>query len=118
MLGPSDKVGILAANSNAITEQLLSAVGVNSNTSMYVKGLEDKPHFYNVFFELGSVIDTDLLKQEIVQSVIELVQEAPDVKIIVCECTILPVYREAMREAGGRPIIDWGLMLDWLFQCL
>ncbi|MGI6433228.1 MAG: hypothetical protein ACOXZ4_05200 [Sphaerochaetaceae bacterium] len=118
MLGAKTKVGIVAASSHSITSQLLLSAGVDPTILFHVKGLEDRPHFHEVFFELGRIVDTDVLQNEIVQSVKELMIEAPEVGIIISECTILPVYRKKMLEAAGVPILDWETALHLLYSSL
>jgi hypothetical protein len=118
MLGPGEKVGVLAANSESVNENMFQAMGIDPALPVYVKGLQDKPHFYEVIYRLGRVADSDVLEQEFVACARELISEEPAVKVIVCECTMLPVYREQLKAATGRLILDWGLMLDNLYAGL
>jgi aspartate/glutamate racemase len=118
MLGDGDKIGVLAANSRSVDPEMFRLIGIDPALPIRVKGLQDKPHFYEVIYKLGSVVDTDVLKNEFIACARELVAEEPAVKVIVCECTMLPVYREVLQEATGRPVLDWELMLDYLDAAL
>lgn len=118
MLSEEDKVGVLAANSHSVDKEMFRLVGIDQAIPIYVKGLQDKPHFYEVIYKLGKVVDTDVMKNEFIQCARELLTEEPAVKVIVCECTMIPVYREVLKEVVNRPIFDWELMLNYLYAGL
>lgn len=118
MLGEGEKLGVLAANSKSIDKEMFDIMGIDPTIPIHVKGLQDKPHFYEVIYKLGRLIDTDVMKQEFIDCAVEMIREEPAVKVIVCECTMLPVYRDALKEATGKPILDWELMMGYLYAGL
>lgn len=118
MLGEGDKIGVLAANSCSVDKEMFRLIGLDPAIPIHVKGLQDKPHFSEVIYKLGRVVDTDVMKNEFIECARELLAEEPAVKVIVCECTMIPVYREVLKKDVDCPIFDWELMLNYLFASL
>ncbi|MDR1520869.1 MAG: aspartate/glutamate racemase family protein [Planctomycetota bacterium] len=118
MLGKKGKIGILAANSESIDEAMLRRVGIDPTIPVHIKGLQDKPHFFEVIYKLGRIVDTNVMKREFIECAQEMIREDPAVRIVVCECTMLPVYRTAIQKAVGLPVFDWETMLDSLYTSL
>ena len=51
MVGPDRRVGVLTANSSAITPALLAGVGFTRTERVAIGGLEDYPHFREVILD-------------------------------------------------------------------
>ena len=118
LLGKGEKIGVLAANASPVNQELFNIMGINTAIPIYIKGLQDKPHFNKVVNMDGPLIDTDVMKREIIESATEMLKEEPAIKVIVCECTLLPVYRQTIKEVTKLPVFDWELMLDHLYAGL
>lgn len=118
MMGKGNEIGVLAANAGSIDKEMFRLIGIDPTITIHVKGLQDKTHFFEVIYKLGKVVNTDRMKSEFVECALELLAEEPAIKLIVCECTMIPVYRKALKEAVGIPILDWELMLDNLHASL
>jgi Asp/Glu/hydantoin racemase len=58
-------------------------------------------------------MDIDLATQDILEAGRELVTRHPDVGAIVLECTNMPPYAAALREALGLPVYDIYSMINW-----
>ncbi len=118
MLGKKGKIGVLAANSQSIDAAMLGYVGIDPDIPVHIKGLQDKPHFFEVIYKLGKIVDTDIMKREFLDCAREMLREDPAIRVVVCECTMIPVYRAAIQEAIGLPVFDWETMLDSLYTSL
>lgn len=106
MLRPGQKVGILTEREE-LTERHFQSVGFSAETTpVVVKGFPPDAVFPTVFFGDKLEADTDVLEREMVELATALVDEHPDVKAIVCECTNFVPYSQAMRRAVGLPIFD------------
>lgn len=104
-------IGILTANSRALTKQHLREAGAE-NIDVRIKGLEDKPEFSRVILRNSSDMDGELMARDIVSAAVELVEENPDVGSILCECTNLAPFRNMIMEATGLPVFDYLSLLS------
>jgi hypothetical protein len=99
-------VGILTANSDALTMEHLRKAGAE-NIDVRIKGLEDKPEFRRVILEDSTTMDIERMRRDIVEAAKELVDGNPDIGSIVCECTNLAPFREDIKKAAGKPVFDY-----------
>jgi hypothetical protein len=58
-------------------------------------------------------MDVDLAEQDVVEAGRELVRRHNDVGAVVLECTNMPPYAAALREAIARPVYDVYSMITW-----
>jgi len=99
-------VGILTANSDALTMEHLRKAGAE-NIDVRIKGLEDKPEFRRVILEDSPTMDIERMRRDIVEAAKELVDGNPDIGSIVCECTNLAPFREDIKKAARKPVFDY-----------
>lgn len=119
LIGKHEKVGIICANSSALDNKILAPAGVDvSCYPVHIRGLEDKPHFHNLIFNLYDVIDSDKMKNEIVCTVKELIEEDPAVRALVCECTVIPDYMYAIRQIIDFPVFDFTTLINFLYASM
>jgi hypothetical protein len=106
-------VGIVSVSARSLTPRHLAAVGVPPDTP--VTGTEDGREFFRVLI-LGEKQDMDvrLAAQDILDAARRLVTAHPDVGAIVLECTNMPPYAHAVREACGLPVYDIYSLVTWL----
>merc|ERR1711953_101096 len=67
-------------------------------------GCEDVPGFEAV--ALGLEVDVPKVLPGIVKLAKEVIAKNPKIRAILFECTELPPYSQAVREATGLPVID------------
>lgn len=118
MLDSEEKVGIVCANSAALDDSLLEAMGINKSYPIYIKGLENKEHFHQAVIVENGTLDTNKMEEEVVSAVKELVQEDPKVKAILLECSMLPPYGAAVQEAVNLPVFDFITMIDYVYTAV
>ncbi|MEM4415653.1 MAG: hypothetical protein QXH32_06805 [Candidatus Caldarchaeum sp.] len=104
-------IGILTASSEALTKHHLEEAGAEG-LDVRIKGLQTKPEFSRVILRNSNDMKEDLMEREIVSAAEELVDENPDIGSILCECTNLAPFREAIHEATGLPIFDYLTLLS------
>jgi len=107
MIGPRRRLGTLVANAGGITELVLRGAGVSEVDRLAIKGLDDRPHFHDAIIKEVGVMDENLMREEVVEAALELVEAEPDVGAILLECSDLPPYARAVHEATGLPAFDW-----------
>jgi Asp/Glu/hydantoin racemase len=91
----------------------MAAAGVPTDTPFV--GTEDGREFFRTLI-LGEKQDMDiaLAAQDILAAGRALVSRHPDVGAIVLECTNMPPYAHALREALGLPVYDIYALITWL----
>ena len=111
-LPPGRRVGIITVNKAGLTPRHLEAVGVPPDTP--VVGTEVGREFFRVLIRSEAVdMDLDRAEQDILDAGRALVAEHPEVGAIVLECTNMPPYAAALRDALGLPIYDIYAMITW-----
>ena len=106
MTGANAPVGVLTADSSALTPQHFEGVGAAS-VPVAVKGLEGTSEFAEVILRnTRTRMDTDLIEAEVLDAARSLMLEAPDIRSLVLECTDLPPYAPRLQEELQLPIFD------------
>ena len=105
MLKKDQRVGILTADAGSLTELHFREVGIDSETPVFVQGLENTKVFARVGREPCFEAAKDDLEREIQEAAKELVAQG-NVGAIVLECTNLPPFAEAVRSATNLPVFD------------
>lgn len=116
MVGASRRVGVIAANSEAITPTLLAEVGFHQPDRIAVQGLETYEHFREVIFEESGEMRPAEFRAEILDAALELHRSAPDIGAILLECSDLPPYAAAIKCATGLPVFDWAAFIEHIHR--
>jgi Asp/Glu/hydantoin racemase len=111
-LPPGKRVGIVTVSAASLTPRHLEAAGVALDTPLI--GTEKGREFFRVLI-LGEKDDMDVAKaeQDILDAGRSLVAAHPEIGAIVLECTNMPPYAAALREALGLPVYDIYSMITW-----
>lgn len=113
MLPPGKRVGVITVSAASLTPQHLAAASVPLDTP--VVGTEDGAEFFRVLILAEKQdLDVALAAQDILVAGRRLLAAHPDVGAIVLECTNMPPYAHALREALGVPVYDIYSLVTWL----
>lgn len=118
MLGGSQTLGIVTANSAGMKPHLLSAAGAEDHSRVVVQGLEDYEHFHEVILDETGEMDPERIRAEVVAASVEMVNREPSVGAILLECSDLPVYSKAVHEATGLPVFDWASYITYVYNAV
>jgi hypothetical protein len=112
-LPPGKLVGVITVSGSSLTPRHLVAAGAAVDTPF--TGTESGKEFFRVLI-LGQKQDMDiaLAAQDILDAGSRLVAEHPEIGAIVLECTNMPPYAHALREALGMPVFDIYSLITWL----
>lgn len=111
-LPPGKRVGIVTVCGETLTPAHLKSAGVPLDTP-YV-GTENGREFFRVLIKAEKQdMDVALARQDIVDAGKALLARHPEVGAIVLECTNMPPYAAALREAVGLPVYDIYSMINW-----
>jgi Asp/Glu/Hydantoin racemase len=98
------RVGVITASARNLTPAHFLAVGASGDTPFV--GLPEDSSFAQTFIGNGATLDRDQVEREVVAAGRELVARHPAIDTVVLECTNLPPYKPALREAVGLPVFD------------
>jgi Asp/Glu/hydantoin racemase len=111
-LPPGQRVGVITVSGSSLTPRHMEAAGVPLDTPFV--GTERGREFFRTLI-LGEKEDMDVARaeQDIVEAGHALMQSNPDIGAVVLECTNMPPYAAALREALGVPIYDIYSLISW-----
>ncbi|MDP1840161.1 MAG: aspartate/glutamate racemase family protein, partial [Reyranella sp.] len=69
-------------------------------------GLPEDSSFAATFLGNGLTLDRDVVEREVVAAGRDLVARHPGIDTVVLECTNLPPYKAALKQALGLPVYD------------
>ena len=111
-LPPGKRVGLITISRASMTPAHLAGAGVPADTP--IVGTEGGREFYRVLITADKdELDVAIARQDILDAGRELVTRHPEVGAIVLECTNMPPYAAALREAIGLPVYDIYSMITW-----
>ncbi len=118
ILAHSEEVGVIVANSEALTDKHLRAAGVTESMPIKVAGMQNAPNFSSAILEESGVLDCEKIETEVVGAAKDLVENNEGVKAILLECSDLPPYAAAVQEAVHLPVFDFVTMINYVFAAL
>ncbi|MFZ5944757.1 MAG: aspartate/glutamate racemase family protein [Bacillota bacterium] len=118
LISETNKVGIITANSKSLDESVLAACGANIPDRLAIRGLEDCPNFASAIIQEQSDLDTEKVEAEVVATAKALLKDAPDVKVLLFECSVLAPYGPAVQQATGLPIFDFITMINYVYSAV
>lgn len=118
MVGADRKIGVVTANSEAMTPALLNSVGFIETDRIAVQGLESFEHFNEVILQEIGEMNLHRFAAEVVKGTKQLQRRVPTLGAILLECSDLPAYSKAIREATGLPVFDWASFIDYVQRAL
>ena len=113
--GKTRPIGMITADDRGMGNDMLLLAGVETETPIIVKGMQERPEFKRSTLEMCGTLDSDLVEEETVAVARELLDEHPDLAAILLECSELPPYARAVQAATGVPTYDFITMIDYLY---
>lgn len=116
-LKPDRKVGVICADSNALTLDVLRACGVEDSSDVVIAGAQDLPEFKNILRSTGH-FNPAKLERELVDLSRKLVAENPEVGAILLECSDMPPFSWSIQNALGLPVFDYVTLINWVYNAV
>lgn len=101
--------GIVTFDADSLAPTVLAGAGVPAGTP--VSGLQAGCCMQRTILHDLLEMDLSQAENDVVQAALRLVQQHPQVRHIVLECTNMPPYRNAVARATGRPVFDLETLL-------
>ena len=98
------RVGVITASARNLTPAHFVAVGAPGDTPFV--GLPEDSSFAGTFLRNGLTLDREVVEREVVAAGRDLVARHPGLDTVVLECTNLPPYKPALKQALGLPVFD------------
>jgi len=98
------RVGVITASARNLTPAHFAAVGAPVDTPFV--GLPEDSSFARTFVGNGLTLDRAAVQEEAVAAGRHLLARHPGVDTVVLECTNLPPYKPALKDALGLPVYD------------
>ncbi|OMH26240.1 hypothetical protein [Motiliproteus sp. MSK22-1] len=106
MLKSSQKVGVVVANSEALTLDHLTGVGI-ADEPMVITGMQDQSQFVDVILKgNNNDLDMELFERELSQVVAKMLETNPEVGALVLECTDLSHFAPQLHKQFRVPVFD------------
>lgn len=114
MVGVTGEVAILTANAAALQPAHLAAVGITRTDNLHILGLEQCPEWNRMFAQPDTEISLPVIEKEVLGTAMRALEAHPGIRAFVLECTDLPPYAQALREACGLPVFDFVTMMNYV----
>jgi Asp/Glu/hydantoin racemase len=111
------KVGILTAHAQSLTERHFASVGIDQYPKAVI-GMETAQEFTDVFIEGKRDIDIDKCRREMVAAALQLIDTHTDVGAIILECTNMPPYAQDIQAAVQLPVFDVVTLINYAYAAV
>ncbi len=118
MLPRGRKIGIISADSSALTSDHFASVGITPDIPLILGGMEKKKEFREAVLLEKGTLDSEQIQCEVVEVAEQMVANDPDIAAIVLECSDLPPYAAAVQAAVNRPVFDFITMIQYVHSSL
>lgn len=110
------RIGVITANSRSLTLPVLEKAGVEHSEELVIEGLEETEHFARAVFDETGSLDSEIVQAEVLHAVEKVMKRESGVRALLLECSLLPPYGAAVREATGLPVFDYITMIDYVYS--
>ena len=118
IIAPSKKIAVMTAYGSRLTAEHFSYCGVKDMSRIIVLGLENCSEWNAIFENEDEPVDMDLVEKEIMGTALGAVKDHPEIGAFVLECTDLPPFAPAIREATGLPVFSFNTMMGYMAMAL
>jgi hypothetical protein len=117
-LGRSEKIGVITAKKPALKEEHLRSAGITPDINIEIFGMDECREWNKIFTAPGDGVDLGKIAAEAVLTAENAAREFPDISVIVLECTDLPPFADAIRDAVKRPVYDFTTLVGFVARSL
>ena len=104
----------MTAYGASLTAEHFGYCGVDDMSRIIVLGLENCPEWNAIFEREDEPVDMDLVEKEIMDTALNAVKEHPEIGAFVLECTDIPPFAAAIRDATGLPVFSFNTMAGYM----
>lgn len=111
------KLGIIAADANAITPAVLEQCDIRDRSRLILTSAIEMSEFRKLL-TAPQDFSSNRLDEEIGNFSVRFAKENPDLGAILLQCSDLPPYAHTIQRASGLPVYDMALLINWLQSSL
>ena len=120
-IGEEKTIGIICAEKKYLSDDHLTAVGIDLQSNFVVAGARDEyscPQFEKLWnHNLGPAEGCyDENERELVNIATDFVQKNPNIRVLLLECTGMTPFARAIQRSVDLPVFSWGTLLDYAFS--
>jgi len=118
-LKKGQKVGVLTASAELFTRwdnMLLRECGVDESIPVVISGMSESDYCEIWWSQLNQGFNKKKVEEAIVEVALKMISDEPNIGAIVCECTEMPPYSEAIRNATDLPVFDAVDMVNYVYS--
>lgn len=111
-------LGIVVASKPVLKQEMLELAGVRRadiGRRVVIAGLEERPAFAKAWIasDIEDNLDFEAVGKDIVDAAVALVNDRPDIEMLLMECGDLPPYSAAVQRETGVPVFDYTSMVEF-----
>lgn len=115
VISERQKVGIITARAQSLTERHLTGVGVQ-HIPVVIAGMDDSREFTEVFIEGKTTLDVAKVTEEMAFVAKQMVAAYPEIGAIVLECTNMPPFAKVVQNVTKLPVFDVVTLINYAFS--
>ena len=118
MLPRGRKIGVISADSSALTLEHFSSVGITPDIPLVFGGMENQVEFRDAVLLEKGTLDSSQIEREVIEIAEQMIRKDPAIAVMVLECSDLPPYAAAVQAAVQRPVFDFITMIQYVHSSL
>jgi len=118
LISPQKKVAVITAKKAALKKEHLRAVGISDAMPVEIFGMESSKEWNKIFLHPDDVFDLALVSNDVIDVAIHALSLFPNIASFVLECTDLPPFSRAIREATGLPVFDFQTLMGMIVRSI
>jgi len=117
-LKEGQSIAVLTARKASLTPLHFRNCGIDDTGRVHVMGMEEWPEWEKVLDSKVPQVDMALIEKEIIEAALMAKDQYPDVGAFVLECTDMPPFAQAIREATGLPVFDFLTLVNYVNKAI
>jgi len=118
-LGPNQSVGVITSRKKYLTAEHFRNAGVSEDIPVHVIGMDDCPEWNSKVYQSSEEdLDPKAIEKEMISVALKALKHHPDIGAFVLECTDMPPFAPAIRQATRLPVFDFISMVNYVYQAL
>lgn len=107
IISPRKSIAVITAKKAALKERHLRAAGITDDMKIDIFGMEESPEWNKIFTAPDDDVDLAIIEKDVVGTAERAVAANPETGAFVLECTDLPPFSQAIRDAVRLPVYDF-----------
>jgi len=114
----NQRIGVITADSQSLSPDHFSSVGVSADIPLVISGMENQTEFREAVLEEKGTLDSHRIEQEVLTVAREMMSGHPEIGAFLLECSDLPPYGHAIQRETSLPVFDFFTMIHYVHTAL